>query len=197
MNWGVLLSCGQPQRLQRAICAALALAGTALSATSAQAQVANGTAQAVIVEPLGLVKIADLRFGRMAVSSTAGTVTVDPNTGACAVTGGVVSAGGCGFAQFGGQGVRRMRLRIQVPTTITLTGPGGATMVANTITLGTAPELQYIGGNGNGLGNGNRRYEITSNTGIFTFRIGGRLNVGANQAPGVYTGTFNVTVQYQ
>jgi hypothetical protein len=28
-------------------------------------------------------------------------------------------------------------------------------------------------------------------------RVGGRLNVGANQAPGVYTGSFNVTVNYQ
>ncbi|HMP56672.1 MAG TPA: DUF4402 domain-containing protein [Novosphingobium sp.] len=27
--------------------------------------------------------------------------------------------------------------------------------------------------------------------------MGGTLNVNANQAPGVYTGTFDVTVQYQ
>ena len=63
--------------------------------------------------------------------------------------------------------------------------------------LGTAPDLNYIGGNGNGLGNGNRRYQITSASGIFTLRVAGRLNVGANQRPGVYTGTFTVQVNYQ
>lgn len=202
MNWGVLDRCTDRQRLRHAFGGATALACAAFMLavpTSAQAQaaVANGTAQAVIVEPLGLVKIRDLRFGRMAASATAGTVTVDQNTGLCSVTGGVVSAGGCGFAEFGGQGVRRMTLRIQIPTTITLTGPAGATMVVNTMTLGTSPDLTYIGGNGNGLGNGNRRYQINSNTGIFTIRVGGRLNVGANQRPGTYSGTFAVTVQYQ
>ena len=70
-------------------------------------------------------------------------------------------------------------------------------MTVNNFTMGLAPDVTYIGGNGHGLGNGNRRYQINSNTGIFTFRLGGRLNVGANQAPGVYNGTFNVTVQYQ
>jgi hypothetical protein len=30
----------------------------------------------------------------------------------------------------------------------------------------------------------------------FTFRVGGTLNVNANQAQGTYIGTFTVTVQY-
>lgn len=30
----------------------------------------------------------------------------------------------------------------------------------------------------------------------FEFRVGGRLNVGANQADGVYVGSFDVTVIY-
>jgi hypothetical protein len=30
----------------------------------------------------------------------------------------------------------------------------------------------------------------------FTFNVGGTLNVAANQVEGVYTGTFEVTVQY-
>lgn len=168
-----------------------------VAAAPAQAQSVTGTGQAVIVEPLGLVKIEDLRFGRMAAGPVAGVVTVDPSTGTCSTTGGVVSGGGCGFAQFGGQGVRQLTVRIQIPASATLTGPNGATMVASNFTLGTAPDLTFIGGNGNGLGNGNRRYQINSSTGIFTLRLGGRLDVGANQSPGVYTGAFAVTVQYQ
>lgn len=194
MNWGVPDRCGQAQRLKRRVCAGLALACAGLIAQPATAQtiVANSGAQAVIVEPLALVKIADLDFGRLAARPTAGTVTVNPNTGACTVTGPILHTGGCAFAEFGGQGVRRMRVRIQLPTTITLTGPGGATMTANTLTLGLAPDLTQLPG-----APGNPRYEIASNSGIFTFRIGARLMVGANQAPGVYNGTFNVTVIYQ
>jgi hypothetical protein len=30
----------------------------------------------------------------------------------------------------------------------------------------------------------------------FTFRVGGTLNVAANQVEGTYVGTFDVTVQY-
>jgi hypothetical protein len=54
----------------------------------------------VVVEPLALIKIRDLDFGRIAAQPTAGTVTVDPNTGACTATGGVISVGNCGYAEF-------------------------------------------------------------------------------------------------
>lgn len=178
-----------------ALCACLACVG--LFVAPAQAQATSGTAQAVIVEPLGLVKVEDLRFGRMAVGPAAGTVTVDPSSGSCSTTGGVVSGGGCGFAEFGGQGVRKLTVRIQIPASATLAGPNGATMTASSFTLGAAPDLALIGGNGNGLGNGQRRYQISSSTGIFTLRLGGQLSVGANQTPGLYTGSFAVTVQYQ
>ncbi|HQA18623.1 MAG TPA: DUF4402 domain-containing protein [Novosphingobium sp.] len=199
MNQGVSKRCTPLQRLWRGFCALLAFTCAGLICAPAAAQTASATAgsQAVVVEPLSLIKVADLNFGKIAARPTAGTVTVDPNTGACTVTGPILSVGGCHFAEFAGMGVRNMRVRFQIPTTVTLTGPGGATMVADTFTLGIAPDLIFIGGNGNGLGNGNKRYQIVSSTGIFTFRIGARLNVGANQAPGIYTGTFPVTVQYQ
>lgn len=199
MHWGVSMPRGQIGLAIRAVCAVLALALSALLAPIAQAQVAaaQGASTAVIVTPLTLVKVQDLNFGRIAARPTAGTVTVDVNNGGCTVTGGLIHQGNCQFAEFAGMGTRRMRVRIQIPTTATLTGPGGATMLVDTMALGTQPDLTFMGGNGNGLGNGNRRYEINSPTGIFMFRVAGRLNVGANQAPGVYNGTFPVTVQYQ
>lgn len=199
MNWGVSMPRGQIGHAIRALCAMLALTLSALLVPAAHAQVATaqGSSTAVVVAPLSLVKVQDLDFGRIAARPTAGTVTVDVNSGGCTTTGTIIHQGNCQFAEFAGMGTRRMRVRIQIPTSVTLTGPGGATMLVNTMTLGTQPELTFLGGNGNGLGNGNRRYEINSSTGIFTFRVAGRLNVGANQAPGVYNGTFNVTVQYQ
>lgn len=198
MHWGVSMPRGQIGYAIRALCAVLALALSALVANPAQAQraTAQARAEAVVVTPLTLVKVQDLNFGRIAARPTAGTVTVDVNTGACSKTGTIIIQGNCQFAEFAGMGARRMNVRFQLPTTVTLTGPAGATMLMDTVTLGTVPGLTFIGGNGNGLGNGNRRYSIDSATGIFTFRVAGRLNVGANQRAGVYTGTFNVTVQY-
>lgn len=179
----------------RAIFAALVIALVA-APVAAETATGNGTSSAVVVEPLSLIKTRDLNFGKIVPRPTAGTVTVNADTGACTVTGAIMQVGTCNTAEFAGMGRRNLRVRFQLPGTVTLTGPGGATMIADTLTVGTAPDLTYIGGNGNGLGNGNRRYRIDSPTGIFTFRVGARLNVGANQAPGIYTGTFNVTVQY-
>jgi spore coat protein U-like protein len=190
---------GQIGHAIRALCAVLALALSALLSTPAQAQrvTAQARADAVVVTPLSLVKVEDLNFGRIAARTTAGTVTINVNTGACTITGGLIHQGACQFAEFAGMGARRMTVRFQIPTTVTLTGPAGATMLVDTMTLGTQPGLTLLGGNGNGLGNGNRRYSIDANSGIFTFRVAGRLNVGANQRAGVYTGSFPVTVQYQ
>ena len=176
-----------------------------LAPGAAAAQTVAGSARAVVVEPLGLVKVEDLRFGRLAAGSTAGTVTVDPDSGACLASGGVVAAGGCGFAEFSGKGVRRLTVRVEIPAAITLTGPNGATMQADALTLGLSPDLSPVAGNGNGNGNGGgqargagtRRYQIASDSGIFTLRLGGRLAVAANQAPGTYNGAFALTVQYQ
>ncbi len=195
MSWGTLASSVPERCLRRAAKAVLAAIPLSLISAPAQAQTvsSNAIAQAVIVEPASLVKVQDLDFGAIAAQPTAGTVTVDPNTGACTATGGVLTVGNCAYAEFGGQGVRRMRMRITLPTTITLTGPGGATMTANTFTLGLAPDIVQVPSPGNSP----PRYEIASNSGIFTFRVGARLNVATNQAPGVYNGSFVVTVQYQ
>jgi spore coat protein U-like protein len=197
MNWGVLDRCDTTQRIRRGFCAALALAAAGLISAPAQAQTATATAEATVVEPLSLIKTQDLDFGLVAASSAAGTVTIDPDTGVCTGAGGVVSAGNCSYAEFAGMGVRRLTFRAQIPASVTITGPGGATMTVTNLTMGLAPDVTFIGGNGNGLGNGRRRYQINSATGIFTFRLGGQLNVGANQTPGTYSGTFDVIVQYQ
>lgn len=42
---------------------------------------------------------------------------------------------------------------------------------------------------------GDNRKTVRANE-PFSFRVGGRLNVGANQAEGTYLGTFTVELQY-
>lgn len=182
------------QRLFRAVCAVLAFTLATLSANPAKAQAvaATGTGTATVVSPLSLVANQAMNFGRIAPAPTAGTVLLNPDTLACTVTGAIARVGTCQPAEFSGMGVRRMLVRITLPTSITLTRVGGgATMAVNAITLDPTPDLVQVG-NGN-----NRRWEIQPNDGIFDFRVGGTLNVGANQLGGVYTGTFVVTVQYQ
>ena len=124
MNRGVSVRCAQMQPLQRGFCTLTALALASMFAAPAHAERVNatGTSQATVVAPLSLIKIRDLNFGRIAARTTAGTVTVDPDTGACTVTGPILSVGGCGFSEFAGMGSRRMNVRIQIPTTVTLTG---------------------------------------------------------------------------
>ena len=181
-------------RLKRVLSAPLAVACLWPVATPAQAQAVSATAnsQAVVVASLSLVSNQTMNFGRIAPSAAGGTVALNPDTNVCTVTGTIVRVGACQPAEFSGMGVRRMRVRITLPTTITLTrAGGGATMLVNNIVLDPTPDLVPIG-NGN-----SRRWEIQPNNGIFDFRVGGTLNVGANQLGGTYNGTFVVTVQYQ
>lgn len=198
MNRGPNPFLPRPARTGSAIRAALALVlGLGASQPAMAGPTDTGTAAAAaevaVMQPLQLVKMRDLDFGKIGPTPVAGTVVLNPNNNACTTTGGLLHVGGCQAAVFGGMGARRMLVRINAPTTITLAGPGQA-MVIDTITLDTSPDLQL---QPTGNGNGNRRYRIVTDSGIFAFNLGGRLRVNANQAAGAYSATFAVTVVYQ
>jgi hypothetical protein len=82
----------------------------------------------------------------------------------------------------------------------TVTGTGN---VAYTITIPTASfNITNTTGSGNEtmaitamLSSGGLSHAFAAN-GTDSFKVGGTLTVGANQAPGTYTGTFNVIVAY-
>ena len=207
MPWGVTKSDGRLRAVHRALGALLALAPALLFAAPAVASntpvKASASARATVVAPLTLVWVQDLKFGKIVPRPQAGTVTVDQVTGACTVTGPILEVGKCQFAQFAGMGTKNMGARISLITVVNLTGPG-QTMVLDRILLGTNSTISFAGNtnaNGKGVGltkGGNaERYTITTTSGIYLLNIGGRLNVNANQAPGVYNGTITVSVQYQ
>lgn len=182
--------------------ACLLLMPAAASAQTRAVVTATANARATIVAPLTLVKVQDMSFGKIVPRPTAGTVTVDQNTGQCSVTGTILEVGTCRYAQFASQGTKNMNARITLNVVSNLTGPG-QTMVLDNIILGTNSTISFAGNsnaNGSGVGltqgSGNQRYTIVSNSGIFVLNIGGRLNVNANQARGIYTGSITVTVQY-
>lgn len=157
--------------------AALLALGCA-SAAFAEAEVATG--RGIVLNSLNLTNTADLDFGDLSSGATTGRATVNANTDALTVTGGVTPLGGTpNAAVFYAAGTINRIFIVQVPTgTITLSnGSGGTMTVSNWTTNG--PVNRNLGP-----------------TGVAIIRVGGRLNVGANQASGTYTGTFNVTVVY-
>ncbi len=171
-----------------------ALAGVASS--SAYAQTTSGSAKVALVTPLSLVKSADLNFANISPTGAAGTVTVSP-TGVRSATGGAILAGGTPTAAgFSGLGARNQQVRISFDAASILINRtlGGASMTVDTFTLEAlvANGLTQIG-----AGNGAPRYRITATNGLFSFTVGARLNVGASQPGGFYTGTFSVTADYQ
>lgn len=139
---------------------------------------ASGPTQAVIVGPLSLTKTEDLDFGTLVRGATPGTATINANTGARTVAGGVVAAGGTPRrAEFVGAGRIGLLSLIALGAPPVLSNGAGGTM-ATTLTL-DGPTVRLLTG-----------------TGIQTIGVGGTVTVGANQAEGDYTGTFTLTVTY-
>ena len=143
--------------------------------------VVDAGADVILLRPLTLLKVDDLDFGLLVSSAAAGTATVDPVSGTVTTTGGVTSAtAATSSARFTGAGTRRRPVIIRIPRNpITLTRISGTeTMTVSNWTLD---------------GNSTRIIDAYQ---AFEFRVGGQLNVGANQAPGTYVGTFEVTTEY-
>ena len=179
-----------PLRKQRgpvALCAAFALlllhAAPALAQNSAQSQ-----AEAIVLRPLSFFKVNDLDFGDIIPSTTAGTVTIAPD-GSRSRTGGVTLAGNGGApARFAGLGSFNRQVNISLGSNmIWITGPGTRMRVRN-FEIGSTPTAI--------LSTAPTRFRITSPLGNYNFPVGGTLEVGANQAPGDYSGTFTITLNY-
>jgi hypothetical protein len=205
MYWGKSRPAGPGGDPWRHCCAALLALACLLCAPLARAQNIDsetGHAQAVIVEPLTLIKVRDMDFGKIVPSVAGGTVAINPVTDACSASGVISVGNACRAAMFVGMGRNPFKARVTMSNITQLTGPGAA-MTVDDFVIGANSTITFTGntngqGNGGGLqnGNGNQRYSINSPTGIFELHLGATLHVNPNQTPGVYTGTFSVTVQY-
>jgi hypothetical protein len=154
----------------------------------AMAGSASGTGNVALVTPLSLIQVTNLDFGRLIPGATGGRVTLTP-AGVFSTTGSIIPVGNTHHvAVFAGQGTTNQRVQINITNSIFLTGPG-ANMLLDNLDFGADPSINRLGNSPN--------FRIVPATGIFTFPVGGRLTVGANQAGGVYTGTYVVTANYQ
>jgi hypothetical protein len=185
----------RPALRRRLACGLLAAAALApLPAQAQQNDDATGRTQISIQEPGSIANVADMNFGQIVQRSNAGTVVLAPGgTATCTTTGGLVRTGVCRAAEFSIYGRRNWKARLRNLTpSVTLNGPGGATMTLDTITMADVGMSPAAGANGWNLG----RYNIDSGNGIATFWLGGTLHVGAAQTPGVYNGTVIVQIQF-
>jgi len=172
------------------------------AAAPAQAQVMDSETaeiQSIVLARGAITKVADMDFGQI-IPANGGTVTLSPDaTPTCTVVG-VIQSGTCRAAEFtllrsgGNSSNAPVRIRQLNGGSVILTGPGGATMTLTNISIGNPTNLNTDPG---GPSTDLARYRFASTTNpVASFKIGGRLNVGANQPGGVYTGTLTIEAEF-
>ncbi|MBL0316158.1 MAG: DUF4402 domain-containing protein [Flavobacteriales bacterium] len=142
---------------------------------------ATATASANIIQPLQIAKTADLAFGNIASGTADGTVVIAVD-GARTSTGGVtlIEAGNVSnAASFDVTGLADASFTIEVPTSIVIETAGGADQmtVDNFVSSLGADSVLDVNGEA-------------------TLEVGATLNVSAQQAAGLYSGSFDVIVAY-
>ncbi|NTV92314.1 MAG: DUF4402 domain-containing protein [Chlorobiaceae bacterium] len=124
----------------------------------------------------------DLAFGTIIPGSASGTVTIVPSTAARSYSGSVQLVSSIsGPAAFTVSGSPNSSYSVTLPDDGHITISNGSnTMEVNNFTISRSSGSSTLGIDG-----------------LASFRVGGKLEVDANQPPGNYTGTFAVTVAYQ
>jgi hypothetical protein len=172
--------------MRYSICLA-ALAATLATATPALAQQASAQAEArgVVLQPLTLVRNADLDFGTVVGSAVAGTVDIDADTGSRSVTGGVTPVpsfpGGRGLFTGNGTAGQDVVLQLNAPTVL----------------VSQANPLDTITVNSMVLDQGNLTTRTIGGGGVFQVGVGGNFAIAANQPAALYSANFDLTADYQ
>jgi hypothetical protein len=164
----------------RVLSGLLAFVAPAIAYAAPVSPAVKPPSQAQLMRPLTLAKLADMDFGMLGVT-TAGTAVLNAVTDTITTTGGVTALGGSPHAaKFRGVAQGSAVVNIKVPNkALTLTRVGGTqTIVIDNFTL-----------------DGQSKRTLAQ-AGIFDFKVGATLRPAANQAEGLYTGTFDVTIQY-
>lgn len=159
---------------------AVALSASFFSIT-VTAATATGDASANVLTPLSITADAAnaMDFGAVAGDATNPTTVVLTTGGATSSADGASTAGTPSAGTFDVTGSGTLIYDITLPNdgVVTLTGPGAA-MSVDTFTDSVAGSSSLAAGTG-------------------TFDVGATLTINAGQTAGPYTGTYDVTVNYQ
>jgi hypothetical protein len=134
-----------------------------------------GEATVTILPALSAQQAAPLRFGRVLPSGAPGVVTVMPG-GAVSCSAAMRCVGGAEPARFTVSGGSGGVVLITIASEARLAGPGTASMTLRPIASAS---------------------QIALADGTATLQVGGSLDVGADQAPGAYSGQFDIAFEYQ
>ena len=172
--------------LQAAVFACALGLGLAPSAALAAPATTSVNSEAVILEPLTIQKDEDMDFGSIAdLTGAGGNVVMVPTapSASCTADPNLIRVGNCLPAEFSGQGSTDQVIRVNVPNTpidlTNITSGNNETMPITVFDFDGDPNLQYV--SGNIQANGVVRYKIVSGSGVYSFRLGGTLAVGAGQ----------------
>ena len=152
------------------------------SAAHAVPATSDSAGRALILIPLQLTKIEDLSFGTVVPSNMSGVVTINATTGARTFAGGVtgVPSDAGNRARFGGAGSPNQEVIVTLDPPTELDNGLGDTIPVLALTLD---------------GPASRSIDPIART--FFVGVGGTLQIGADQAEGIYTADFQVTANYQ
>ena len=181
------------RRIARGSVAAYVVLLSFVAAGRADAQGSStftATASAAIAGTLRITNTGPLHFGDVLPSATPGTVSVNltpaetPIVTRSATPGASLSGTEFSAATFlverTGSGNPHVYVTLPAASVTLLRSGGGASMTVDTFRSNLSASCDGSPGS-------------PCPKAPFTFWVGGRLNVGANQAPGVYSGTFAVT----
>lgn len=171
---------------------AMAALCCAISAPARAADSETVDAQVAIVTRGEFFKVEDMHFGQVIPGILPGVITLAPD-GTRTATGGVTLVGNLHHeAEFAGRRPGNSNNPVQLSVgsaTINLTGPG-APMPVTLFRGNTNP--------GQVLTPIPRNFQVQGQSnGAFELHIGATLTVGANQAPGTYTGNWTITLDFQ
>lgn len=180
--------------LRRLLAGLASSAALGLAAPAAAQGSASAEGRAVVHQPMTIFAGQHMDFGHIVTRGTPGTVTIVPNASqTCTVTGTLVRTGPCRAAIFSGYAGLLSTIRIErMPgNMLILTGPGGATMSVTNLTYTSDTTMIEVGSTPTHV-----QYYVIDLDGLYLVRVGGRLNVAAMQAPGVYNGNIVVQLNY-
>ena len=163
------------------VAAGAAALSVSLYSASTTAATVNANASANVLEPLGItVGATTMDFGDVAADPLVGTTVVLTTGGTASSTDGASVSGTSSAGAFNVTGAASAAYDISLPddVTVVLTGAGTDMPVTGfTSSLGASGTLDSLGQQ--------------------SFTVGATLNINANQAADNYTGTYDVTVNYQ
>ena len=167
---------------------AATLSASFFSGTLMAVNLATGNASANVVQPIAIVPGAsgiELDFGNIVPDTVATADVILTPAGIIASASPAVVTGSTTGGDFDVTGSNDVSFTITVPTngTVTLTDTGGNGGTAMAVKDFTTDQPGDVG--------------TLSGAGAQTIAIGATLTVGINQAESTYSGTYDITVNYQ